>query len=124
MIRTLLVLSVLTSALFSFQASAASAKCSGKVRGNSLYFYAKGSLTNKNDGVGHVKINGRVVAQFDGDYAKINYLFKTFTIKNNRGDIVEGKLNNLMSGAATLTKMILPGEGIRLFNVPVDCDML
>ncbi len=124
MIRTLLILSVLTSALFSFQAGAASARCTGKVRGNNLFFYAKGSLMNKNDGEGHVKINGRVVAQFDGDYARINFFRKSFTIRNNRGDIVEGKLNNMMSGAGTLTRMVLPGEGIRLVNVPVDCDML
>ena len=39
-------------------------------------------------------------------------------------DIVEGKLNSMMSGAGTLTRMILPGEGIRVVNVPVDCDVL
>lgn len=124
MIRILLTLTVLTSALFSFQAAAASASCTGKVRGAKLFFYAKGSLMNKNDGVGHVKINGRVVAQFDGDYARINFFTKSFSIRNNRGDVVEGRLSNMMSGAGTLTRMVLPGEGIRLVNVPVDCDMM
>lgn len=123
MIRALLILSVLTTAFFSFQAGAATASCSGRYKDARLFFHAKGSLMNKNDGVGHVKINGRVVAQFDGDYARINYLRRSFTIKNNRGDIVEGRLTNIMSGAGVLTKMELPGEGIRLVNVPVNCRM-
>jgi hypothetical protein len=123
MIRTLLILSIMTTALFSFGASASTATCKGTYKGVKLFFYAKGSLMNKNDGSGLVKINNRVVAQFDGDYARINYLMRTFSIKNNRGDIVEGKLNNLMTGASTLTKMILPGEGVKLYNIAVDCDM-
>ncbi len=123
MFRIFLILSVLTSTLFSFQAGASSASCTGKVKGNKLFFFAKGSLMNKNNGIGNVKINGRVVAQFDGDYARINYISRSFSIRNNRGDIVEGRLNNLMSGAGTLTKMVLPGEGIRLVNVRVNCDM-
>jgi hypothetical protein len=124
MIRTLLILSILTSALFSTQVSAATATCQGRYKNVRLSFLAKGSLMNKNDGSGYVKVNNRIVAQFDGDYARINYLMRTFSIRNHRGDIVEGKLNNIRSGASTLTRMILPGEGIRLFNVPVDCDMI
>ena len=72
---------------------------------------------------GHVKINGRVVALFDGDAARISYLRRSFTISNARGDVVEGKLNNLSTGAATLTKLILPGEGVRIVNAPVNCSM-
>lgn len=124
MIRFLLVLSVLTSSLFTVSASAATATCNGKVGGLKLDFFAKGSLVRKNDGIGQVKINGRVVAQFDGDSAKINYFTRSFTIKNARGDVVEGKLNNLMTGASTLTKLILPGEGTKIVTgVPVKCSM-
>lgn len=123
MIRLLLVLSVLTSALFSVNVSAATATCNGKVGALKLDFFAKGSLLRKNDGSGQVKINGRVVAQFDGDEARISYIRRSFTIKNARGDIVEGRLNNLGTGASTLTKMVLPGEGINLVNVPVKCSM-
>ncbi len=123
MIRILLVLSVLTSALFSVNVSAATATCNGTVRGVKLFFMARGSLMNRSNGTGLVKVNGRTVAVFDGEQAKVSYLRKSFTIRNDRGDIVEGKLNNMITGASTLTRMVLPGEGIRLSNVPVNCSM-
>lgn len=123
MIRVLLVLSVLSSALFSVQAFAASASCNGKVKNHKLFFFARGSLMNKNDGSGHVKINNRVVAEFDGDAARINYIRRSFSIRNNRGDIVEGRLLNVRTGAAVLTRMVLPGEGIRVSEAPVKCSM-
>lgn len=123
MIRILLVLSVLTSALFSVNVSAATATCTVTVRGVKFFFMARGTLMNRSNGSGLVKVNGRTVATFEGEQAKVSYLRKSFTIRNDRGDIVEGKLNNMMTGASTLTKMILPGEGIRLFNVPVNCSL-
>lgn len=120
MIRFLLVLSILGS---SVSALAATATCNGKVGALKLNFFARGSLLRKNDGSGHVKINNRIVAQFDGDAARISYLRRSFTIRNERGDIVEGRLNNLNTGAATLTKLILPGEGVRVVNAAVNCSM-
>ena len=120
MIRFLLVFSVLASSMSAYSATAT---CNGKVGALRLNFFAKGSLLRKNDGNGHVKINGRVVAQFDGDAARISYLRRSFTISNARGDVVEGKLNNLSTGAATLTRLVLPGEGVRLVNAPVNCSM-
>jgi hypothetical protein len=119
----MLTLTILLSSFYSFAASATTATCQGKYKTARLFFSARGSLMNKNDGSGFVKINGRVLAQFDGDYAKINYFMRTFAIRNNRGDVVEGKLNNISTGAATLTKLELHGEGIRLYNVPVSCSM-
>jgi len=123
MIRILMILSILSTAMISFQAGAATATCNGKVGSLNLNFMAKGSLLRKNDGSGFVKINGRLVAQFDGDAARISYLRRSFTISNARGDVVEGKLNNLNTGAATLTKLVLPGEGISISNKPVKCSM-
>ncbi len=124
MIRILLSLSILATVFVVPKAEAASiATCSGKVRGQTLFFYAKGSLMRKRDGEGFVKINNRVVARFDGDAAKINYLMKSFSIKNDRGDYVEGRVNSFATGASTLTRMELPGEGIRLVNVPVNCSV-
>ncbi|MES2525969.1 MAG: hypothetical protein V4598_02740 [Bdellovibrionota bacterium] len=124
MIRILLSLSILATVFVVPKAEAASiATCTGKVRGNTLYFYAKGSLIRKSDGDGYVKINNRVVARFDGDSARINYLSKSFSIRNDRGDFVSGKVNSFATGASTLTRMELPGEGIRLVNVPVNCSV-
>lgn len=123
MIRILLSLSLLSSVFILPTAEAATATCNGKVRGNTLSFYAKGSLLRKRDGEGHVKINGRVVALFDGDAAKINYLTKSFSIRNDRGDYVEGRVNSFATGASTLTRMELPGERIRIVNAPVNCSV-
>ena len=123
MIRFILAFSVLCGVFIVPEAEAAVATCQGKVNGNTLSFYAQGSLLRTRDGAGHVKINGRVVARFEGDTAKINYLTKSFSIRNDRGDVVEGKVNNLRSGASTLTRMVLPGEGIRIVNAPVKCSV-
>ncbi len=121
--RTLLALVILCSSFISFSAFAKTAICSGRVNRASLYFEARGSLMKKRDGSGFVKINNRVVAEFDGDAARINYFKKTFSIRNDRGDIISGKLNNLSTGASTLTQMVLPGEGVTLSNVPVRCSV-
>ncbi len=120
MIRFLFALIFVST--FASAAQAATASCSGKFRNLNLFFKAQGSIAHKNDGTGFVKINNRVVAQFDGDAANINYLTQSFRIRNNRGDVVEGKLHNL-SGAATLTRLELPGEGIRIYNTPVRCSV-
>jgi hypothetical protein len=111
------------SVLFTVSAFGATATCKGKVQGKRLFFKAQGSVTRMEDGNGIVKINGKTVAHFDGEAAKVDYLRRKFSIRNQRGDVVEGKLHNIRTGASTLTKMVLPGEGITMFNVPVTCSM-
>lgn len=123
MIRILFALVLVAVALLAEQARAMTATCSGRYQRASLYFEAHGSLLHKRDGRGFVRINNRVVAEFDGDAAHINYLRKTFSIRNDRGDVVEGRLNSVSTGASTLTSMVLPGEGIRVANVPVNCNV-
>ncbi len=123
MVRLFLAMIFLSSALFTVNANAMSAACAGKFRNMNLKFFAQGSLLHKRDGSGFVKINNRIVAQFDGDAARINYLRKSFSIRNDRGDYVEGKVLSFSTGASTLTRMDLPGEGIRVVNVPVNCSV-
>lgn len=120
-IRFLVALTVFATAAFAQNASAITATCSGKVQKSNLYFEAHGNPLNKSKGRGLVKINNRVVAEFQGAEAKVNYLAYTFSIRNDRGDVVRGKLNNVRTGASTVTLMDLPGEGIHLVNVPVIC---
>lgn len=119
MVKYLLLLGLFTTG----SALATTASCNGKVRNNSLFFFARGSVLRMSNGSGLVKINNRIVAEFEGAHAKVNYFTRTFSIRNNRGDVVEGKLNNVRTGASTLTRMELPGEGIRLSNVPVKCSL-
>lgn len=121
MIRILVALIVFATTVFAQTASAITATCAGKIQRSSLYFEAHGNPLKKSEGKGFVKINGRVVAEFQGAEARINYFSYTFAIRNDRGDIVKGKLNNVRTGASTVTQMELPGEGVRLANVPVIC---
>lgn len=106
---------------FCVQGFAATAGCYGKVNGKKLNFYASGSMSNRANGNGFVKIDGREVAKFEGSAASINYLARKFSIRNDRGDVVEGKLHNIMNGRSTLRRLSIPGEGIEIVNVPVTC---
>lgn len=113
----------LTMTLTLSQAMASVAGCEGKYKGKKLSFMARGSMNDRDDGIGFVKINNREVARFDGEEAIIRKWSRTFTISNDRGDLVEGKLNNIFNGNATLRKLVLPGEGINAKNIPVKCWM-
>ncbi len=120
MFKTLLALTLLSTALSGF---AATATCKGTYQGKALKFMAKGSVGNMAEGVGYVEIDKRVVATFDGEEAKVSYIWRTFNIENARGDYVEGKLNNIISGRSTLILLELPGEGLVIKNLPVNCKM-
>jgi hypothetical protein len=123
MIRFVLTFSLFLGAFTMPDAQAAVATCQGTIRGQTISFYAQGSLIRQRDGFGHVKINGRVVARFDGDAARINYVTRSFSIRNDRGDYVEGRVISFETGRSTLTRMTLPGEGIRIVNAPVNCSV-
>lgn len=112
---------VLALAAFSIQGFASTAGCHGKINGKKLNFHATGSLSNTAAGDGYVKIDGREVARFEGSAANISYLARKFSIRNDRGDVVEGKLHNIMNGRSTLRRLSIPGEGIEITNVPVTC---
>lgn len=107
--------------LFSVQAMASTAGCTGTFQGKTLRFFAQGSLSNTSNGAGYVKINNREVARFEGAAANINYLARKFSIRNDRGDVVEGKLHNIVNGRSTLRLLSLPGEGVEVRNIPVNC---
>jgi len=112
---------VLALSAFCAQGFASTAGCHGKINGKKLNFYASGSLSNKAAGDGFVKIDGREVSRFEGSAANINYLARKFSISNDRGDLVEGKLHNVINGRSTLRRLSIPGEGIEIQNVPVTC---
>lgn len=120
--KTMMKLSlILALTAFSIQGFASTAGCHGQVNGKKLSFFASGSLNNKKDGNGFVKIDGREVARFEGSAASINYLSRKFSISNDRGDVVNGKLHNIFNGRSTLQRLSIPGEGIEIKNVPVTC---
>lgn len=116
-------LALLSLLLVSNGALANTAGCEGKINGKRFSSVAHGNMNNRQDGMGFVKIDGREVARFDGDAASISYLRRTFSISNDRGDMVQGKLNNIITGRATLRKLTIPSLGIDVRNIPVKCWM-
>lgn len=112
---------VFALSLMSAQAFASRAGCNGTIQGKKFSFLAEGSLNNRQDGTGYVRVEGREVARFDGAAADVNYLARKFTIRNDRGDVVEGKLHNIVNGRSTLRRLSIPSEGIEVRNAPVVC---
>jgi hypothetical protein len=111
----------LISLSFASSLFAATAGCTGNYRGMALEFYAQGDVFNRNNGFGWVKVNGRKVADFDGEQSSVDFLRQRFSARNNRGDVVEGQLTNLGRRTGTLVLLRLPGERINLRNIPVSC---
>lgn len=114
---------IMTLALASFSLStlAAVARCEGVHRGSRVIVHAQGNPANTRQGTGHITVAGRQVAQFDGNQLRVNYITRTIRGMNDQGDRVEGRLNNLSSGASTITLLQIPAFGIDYRNVSVVC---
>lgn len=96
--------------------------CVGQQGRNRIVF--KGLIMNMTDtdtGRGSISVNGRVVADFEGEDLRINYLFQTFKVRNDRGDLVEGKVNNLVKQTGMIKRLYVPGFGIDYRNIPMAC---
>jgi hypothetical protein len=96
--------------------------CTGLYRGQKIVF--KGlimDIRNTDTGRGSISVDGRVVAGFEGEDLKINYLFQTFKVRNNHGDLVEGKVNNIIKRTGVIKRLYVPGFGIDYRNIPMAC---
>ncbi len=112
---------VLILASFSLSAFAAIARCEGSHRGSRIIVHAQGNPANTRDGSGYISVAGRQVAQFDGDQLRVNYFTRTIRGANDQGDRIEGRLNNLRSGASTITRLQISAYGIDYRNISVVC---
>ncbi len=115
-----LFLAVILASL-SLPTFAAIARCEGVHRGSRIIVHAQGNPTNTRNGTGHISVAGRQVAQFDGSQLRVNYITRTIRGANDQGDRVEGRLNNLSSGASTITRLQIPAYGIDYRNISVVC---
>jgi hypothetical protein len=96
--------------------------CTGVYRGQKIVF--KGLILNMSDtdtGRGSISVGGRVVAAFEGEDLRINYLFQTFKVRNNHGDLVEGRVNNIIRQTGVIKRLYVPGYGIDYRNIPMAC---
>lgn len=118
------VMCLITAALISGTVMAAPTRgtCTGSYRGKKIVF--KGLIMNMSDtdtGRGSISVGGRVVAGFEGEDLRINYLFQTFKVRNNHGDLVEGRVNNLFKQTGVIKRLYVPGYGIDYRNIAMAC---
>ena len=79
------------------------------------------NMSNTDTGRGSISVGGRNVADFEGEDLRINYLFQTFKVRNNRGDLVEGRVNNIIKQTGIIKRLYVPGYGIDYRNIPMVC---
>ena len=118
------ILCLITTSLICSSVLAAPTRgtCTGQHGRNRIVF--KGLIINMTDtdtGRGSISVNGRQVAAFEGEDLRINYIFQTFKVRNNHGDIVEGKVNNLVQLTGMIKRLYVPGYGIDYRNIPMKC---
>lgn len=117
-----IIMGLICTALFSSSAFAATGGCVGTYQGRKIIF--NGLILdpmNKNTAEGYISVNGRRVADFDGEDLRINYLFQTFKASNGRGDLVDGKVTSLMRKTGVIKRLYVRGFGIDYRNIPMQC---
>lgn len=120
--KTFVTLALLLS--FSNMALAVAVKgsCVGIVGKNKFVF--TGSMKdalNVKSGSGKLYQNGRHIADFDGDEAKMSILRGTFRAENARGNILDVKLTNMAKKTGIAKRIYVREYGVDLYNVPVQC---
>lgn len=96
--------------------------CSGTYKGKKIIF--NGLMThptNTDTAEGSISVGGRIVADFEGEDLKINYIFQTFKVRNNRGALVEGRVNNMFKKTGVISRLYVPEFGIDYRNIPMAC---
>lgn len=114
MVKTMIIMLTLT--ILSGQAFAG-LNCRGNHKGSSVELKGQGSLTSPS---GTVFVDGREVSQFDK--LKVSIVFRTFKGKNNQGDVIDGKVTDLGEKTGYIHKLSVPGYGIKMSNIPVNCN--
>lgn len=117
-----IIVLIVTLSLLSQAAFAAKGGCSGVHQGKKIIF--NGLIINPLDtstGRGNISVAGRVIAEFEGEDLRINYLFQTFKASNNHGDLVEGKVTNMSNMTGIMKRLYVRGYGIDFRNIPMKC---
>lgn len=107
--------------LLSSTAFAISGECRGTHQGEEILLSGYAAGSDPREGVARVSVAGREVALFEGQDARINYLFQSARVMNPQGDELEGKVVSLTEKTALITKLVVRGFGIDYRNIPVSC---
>jgi hypothetical protein len=98
------------------------AGCKGVYQGKSVSFSGVGkSITDIKRGHGSISVDGRIVADFEGEDMKINYFTQSFKVTNNRGALLEAKVTNIGKGTGVIKRLSIPEFGIEYRNIPMSC---
>ncbi len=117
-----IIVLIVSLSLFTSAAFAGRGGCAGVHNGKKIIF--NGLITNPMDtstGRGNISVGGRVIAEFEGEDLRINYLFQTFKASNNHGDLVEGKVTNMRNMTGVMKRLYVRGYGIDYRNIPMKC---
>ncbi len=98
------------------------AGCKGVYQGKAVSFSGVGkSITDIKNGHGSISVDGRIVADFEGEDMKINYFTQSFKVTNNRGALLEAKVTNIGRGTGVIKRLSIPEFGIEYKNIPMSC---
>lgn len=119
---TTLILGLLSS---TFVQAGVRGKCTGMYRGQKIVFSGiSNSATSAASGRGSISVGGRVVADFEGVDLKINYLFRSFKVRNNHGAMIEGEVTDLAEQRGMITRLYVPEYGIDFRHIPMSCTQI
>lgn len=117
------ILLFVLASMFAVSAFAgATGGCVGTYKGKKIVFNGKMSdVNNKDSAEGSLAVDGRIVADFEGEQLKINLFFQTFKVVNYRGALVEGRATNVFSKKGVISRLYVPEFGIDYRNIPMAC---
>ena len=95
--------------------------CRGSFEGQEILINVYGEGSDPREATGTLMVDGREVSRFDGRDARINYFLQSAKVSNAQGDTVEGKVLSLIEKTGMITRLEVPGYGINMRNIPVQC---
>ena len=119
-----LIISALTLILLTGTAFATPGKggCSGIYQGKKVSFTGfMGHINYLDTLTGSLEVDGREVARFEGRDVQLSFLSRTFVVKNDQGDMAEGKLNNPIRKTGVISRLYVPAYGIDYRNIAMSC---
>lgn len=79
------------------------------------------SVRDLENGEGTVTLNGRMIARFDGRGLDYSLLRKSFSVKNDHGDLIAGYATNVSQKKGKITQLRVPAFGVALKDIDISC---
>lgn len=79
------------------------------------------SVRDLENGEGSVILNGRQIARFDGRGLNYSLLRRSFSVRNDQGDVIVGHATDIHQKKARITALQIPAYGVNLKNLDITC---